>query len=477
MDKNLQFLELKRMDPKILHASKRVKQYSEIYSHYTIEQAREQSGRCLECGNPYCEWKCPVHNYIPQWLKLISENRLFEAADLSHQTNSLPEICGRICPQDRLCEGACTLNDGFGAVTIGSIEKYITDEALKQGWKPDMSNVEKTNFRVGIVGAGPAGLACADVLTRNGIEAHVYDKYEEIGGLLTFGIPPFKLEKNIVKQRRDILEEMGVKFILNTEIGKDIAFDKFMQDYDAVFLGMGTYKYMKGGFKGEELNGVFDALPYLNSNIRNIFETPNNEYINMRGKSVIVLGGGDTSMDCNRTALRQGAKKVYCAYRRNEENMPGSKREVKNSKEEGVEFLWNMQPIEIVGNDKVEGVKFVKTKLEKSDIRGREVPTIVKGSEKIIKADNVIIAFGFRPNPAEWFNKHNIQLDEIGRVKINNKSKYSFQTYNPKIFCGGDMVRGSDLVVTAVFEGRGAAEGITKFLHDNSTRDLDAAYL
>ena len=250
-----------------------------------------------------------------------------------------------------------------------------------------------------------------------------------------------------------------------------------MQDYDAVFLGMGTYKYMKGGFKGEELNGVHDALPYLNSNIRNIFETPNNEYINMRGKNVIVLGGGDTSMDCNRTALRQGAKKVYCAYRRNEENMPGSKREVKNSKEEGVEFLWNMQPIEIVGDDKVEGVKFVKTKLEKSDIRGREVPTIVKGSERIIKADNVIIAFGFRPNPADWFNKYNIQLDEIGRVQIDKDSKYSFQTNNPKIFCGGDMVRGSDLVVTAVFEGRGAAEGITKFLHDNSIRDLDAASL
>ena len=475
MEKNLQFLELKRMDPKLMHASKRVKQYGEIYGHYTVDQAAEQSGRCLVCGNPYCEWKCPVHNYIPQWLKLISENRLFEAAELSHQTNSLPEICGRICPQDRLCEGACTLNDGFGAVTIGSIEKYITDEALKQGWRPDISNVKDTGFRVGIIGAGPAGLACADVLSRNGIKSYIYDKYEEIGGLLTFGIPPFKLEKNIVKQRREILEGMGVEFILNTEIGKDIGFEEFIGKFDAVFLGMGTYKYMKGGFKGEELNGVYDALPYLNSNIRNIFKTPGNEHINMNGKNVIVLGGGDTSMDCNRTALRQGAKKVYCAYRRNESNMPGSKREVKNSKEEGVEFLWNMQPVEIIGTNKVEGVKFVKTKLEKSDIRGREIPTIVKGSEQIIKADNVIIAFGFRPNPANWFSDYNIQTDEIGRVKINSNSEFSYQTHNPKIFCGGDMVRGSDLVVTAVFEGRGAAEGITKYLNANTTRELDAA--
>ena len=475
MDKNLQFLELKRMDPKITPASKRVKTYKEIYGHYSAIQAGEQSGRCIECGNPYCEWKCPVHNYIPQWLKLISEGRLFEAADLSHQTNSLPEICGRICPQDRLCEGACTLNDGFGAVTIGNIEKYITDEALKQGWKPDLSNVKKTNYKVGIVGAGPAGLACADILVRNGITPHVYDKYEEIGGLLTFGIPPFKLEKEIVLQRRKILEEMGVEFYLNKEIGKDLPFDKLLSDYDAVFLGMGTYTYMKGGFKGENLNGVFDALPYLNSNIRNIFGTNNNDYINFNNENVIVLGGGDTAMDCNRTALRQGAKKVYCAYRRDEQNMPGSRREVKNSKEEGINFLWNMQPVEILGKDKVEGVKFLKTKLKKTDIRGREVPTIIKGSEKIIKADKVILAFGFRPNPSNWFSKHKIKTDEIGRVIIDRGSKFNFQTHNPKVFSGGDMVRGSDLVVTAVFEGRSAAAGIVEFLDSKKSKKTNAA--
>jgi glutamate synthase (NADPH/NADH) small chain len=467
MDKNLQFVEIKRMDPDVISPTKRKKNYKEIYGHYSSQIAAEQSGRCIECGNPYCEWKCPVHNYIPQWLKLISENKLFEAADLSHQTNSLPEICGRICPQDRLCEGACTLNDGFGAITIGSIEKYITDEAINQGWKPNISNIKKNKYKVGIIGAGPAGLACADVLVRNGFNPIIYDKYEEIGGLLTFGIPPFKLEKEIVKQRRKILEDMGVKFVLNTDVGKDISFEKFQNMFDAVFLGMGTYTYMKGGFPGEDLEHVYDSLPYLNSNIRNVMKTKNDEFINLKGKTVMVLGGGDTAMDCNRTALRQGAKKVYCAYRRNESNMPGSKREVKNSKEEGVEFLWNMQPIEIIGDDKVSAVKFVKTKLKKTDIRGREVPVIVPNSEKIIKCDTVILAFGFRPNPQKWFKKNKIKTDEIGRVKVNS-IKYPHQTDNPKIFSGGDMVRGSDLVVTAVFEGRSAAKGIIDYISDKN---------
>jgi glutamate synthase (NADPH/NADH) small chain len=467
MDKNLQFVEIKRMDPDVISPTKRKKNYKEIYGHYSSQIAAEQSGRCIECGNPYCEWKCPVHNYIPQWLKLISENKLFEAADLSHQTNSLPEICGRICPQDRLCEGACTLNDGFGAITIGSIEKYITDEAISQGWKPNISNIKKNKYKVGIIGAGPAGLACADVLVRNGFNPIIYDKYEEIGGLLTFGIPPFKLEKEIVKQRRKILEGMGVKFVLNTDVGKDISFEKFQNMFDAVFLGMGTYTYMKGGFPGEDLEHVYDSLPYLNSNIRNVMKTKNDEFINLKGKTVMVLGGGDTAMDCNRTALRQGAKKVYCAYRRNESNMPGSKREVKNSKEEGVEFLWNMQPIEIIGDDKVSAVKFVKTKLKKTDIRGREVPVIVPNSEKIIKCDTVILAFGFRPNPQKWFKKNKIKTDEIGRVKVNSL-KYPHQTDNPKIFSGGDMVRGSDLVVTAVFEGRSAAKGIIDYISDKN---------
>ena len=465
MDKNLQFLEIKRMDPKVTSPSERSRNYREIYGHYSNSHAAEQAGRCIECGNPYCEWKCPVHNYIPQWLKLISENKLFEAAELSHQTNSLPEICGRICPQDRLCEGDCTLNDGLGAVAIGSIEKYITDEALKKGWKPDMSKVKKTPFKVGIIGSGPAGLACADILVRNGIKPIVYDRYEEIGGLLTFGIPPFKLEKSVVKKRRSILEEMGVEFKLNTEIGKDISFSKIKSMYDAIFLGMGTYTYIKGGFNGENLEGVYSALPYLNSNVRRLFNK-NNDFISMKDKTVIVLGGGDTAMDANRTAIRQGAKKVYCAYRRNEENMPGSKREVRNSKEEKIEFLWNMQPIKILGKEKVTGVKFLKTKLKKSKNDLRDIPVPILGSEKKIKADCVIMAFGFLPNPSSWIEKNKIKLDKIGRVIIDKSSKYKNQTHNPKIFSGGDMVRGSDLVVTAVFEGRNAAKGIINYLKE-----------
>ena len=380
---------------------------------------------------------------------------------MSHKTNSLPEICGRICPQDRLCEGACTLEDGFGAVTIGSIEKYITDEAFRLGWKPDMSNVIKTDKTVAIIGAGPAGLACADILTRNGVKAKIYDKYSRIGGLLTFGIPPFKLDKDIVEKRKEILEGMGVEFILNTEIGKDIDFQEIYDSHDAVFLGMGTYKPMKGGFAGEDLDGVHEALPFLISNINNVLEIDNN-VISMEKQKVIVLGGGDTAMDCNRTSIRQEAESVTCIYRRDEENMPGSKKEVKNAKEEGVEFLFNYQPIEIIGDKKVEGVKVVKTKLGPADAMGRKNPIVLKNSEKIIPADKVIIAFGFQPSPAAWFEKHNIETKDNGLLKIDNE--YSYQSTNNKIFAGGDMTRGSDLVVTAVFEGREAAENILDFL-------------
>lgn len=462
----LQFLDVSRQDPSKTPAEIRVRKFSEIYGQYDPETAAQQADRCLACGNPYCEWKCPVHNYIPNWLKLIAEGNLFEAAEMSHKTNTLPEICGRVCPQDRLCEGACTLNDGFGAVTIGSIEKYITDEAVKQGWRPDMSGVVPTGKRVAVIGAGPAGLGCADILVRNGVTPVVFDRHEEIGGLLTFGIPPFKLEKEVVQTRRKLMEEMGVEFRLKTEIGKDIAFQALLDEYDAVFLGMGTYTYMKGGFPGEGLPGVHEALPYLISNIRRVMglETNPKEFIDMKGKRVVVLGGGDTAMDCNRTAIRQRAKSVTCIYRRDEENMPGSRREVHNAKEEKVRFLWNRQPIEIVGETQVEGVKVVATQLGKPDARGRRSPEPIPGSEEIVPADRVIIAFGFRPSPASWFKEFDIATDSGGRVIAPSGARFKFQTANPKIFAGGDMVRGSDLVVTAVFEGRQAAEGILDYL-------------
>ncbi len=462
----LQFLEVPRRDPKKEPAEERIRHFGEIYASYDGADAASQAGRCLSCGIPYCEWKCPVHNYIPNWLALIEEGKLFEAAELSHQTNSLPEICGRVCPQDRLCEGACTINDGFEAVSIGNIERYITDEAVKQGWRPDMSGVVDTGKRVAIVGAGPAGLAAADVLARNGIRSVVFDAYPEIGGLLTFGIPPFKLEKTIVQHRRNILEGMGVEFVLNTRIGDDKPFEDLLEEFDAVFLGMGTYTNVRGGFEGESLPGVYDALPYLVSNIyrQHGMQDPSVPHIDLAGKHVVVLGGGDTGMDCNRTALRQGAKSVSCAYRRDEENMPGSRREVTNSKEEGVQFLFNKQPLEIVGGDHVTGVKVIDTQLGAPGSDGRRRPETVPGTEEILPADAVLIAFGFRPSPATWFEDSDIQTLPSGRVRVSTLGEHPFQTTNPKVFAGGDMVRGSDLVVTAVFEGREAAVGIASYL-------------
>ena len=461
----LQFLEIPRKDPAREDADERIKHFDEIYESYDGASAAAQAGRCIACGNPYCEWKCPVHNYIPNWLDLIEQGKLFEAAELSHQTNSLPEICGRVCPQDRLCEGACTL-DGIGAVTIGSIEKYITDEAVKLGWRPDMSQVVDSGKTVGIVGAGPAGLAAADVLARQGIRSVVYDAYPDIGGLLTYGIPPFKLEKAVVNKRREILEGMGVRFVLNTRIGEDKPFDELLEEFDAVFLGMGTYKYVRGGFPGEDLPGVHEALPYLVSNVYRelAYDDDSIPYIDLAGKNVVVLGGGDTGMDCNRTAIRQGAASVRCAYRRDEENMPGSRREVANSKEEGIEFLFNRQPLEIVGTDHVTGVKVIETQMSEPGSDGRRRPEPIAGTEQVLPADAVIVAFGFQPDPPAWFEDFSIETLPSDRVRVATHGDYIHQTSNPKVFAGGDMVRGSDLVVTAVFEGREAAKGIAAYL-------------
>jgi glutamate synthase (NADPH/NADH) small chain len=466
LDNNFQFLDVGRFDPTKKSPEERKINFVEIYGEYNQVQASNQAHRCLDCGNPYCEWKCPVHNYIPDWLKLVNEGNILEAADLCHSTNALPEVCGRVCPQDRLCEGACTLNDGFGAVTIGSIEKYITEKAFEMGWKPDLSHRKWINKKVAIVGSGPAGIACADILTRSGIHSHVYDKNDEIGGLLTFGIPEFKLEKSVVQRRRKILEEMGIKFHLGKEVGKDIPFKKLYNDYDAVFLAMGTYTSLEGGFKGEKLPGVYKAIDYLISNTKKLLnmDTGKAEHINFKGKKVVILGGGDTAMDCNRTAIRQGAKSVTCLYRRDEKNMPGSRREVKNAKEEGVIFDFNIQPIDILGNEKVEGVKTVTTELGDIDQNGRRVPIPIPGSEKIYDADVVIVAFGFRASPASWFNDFNIETKKNGLVIAEEEQEYKFQTSNNKIFSGGDMVRGSDLVVTAIWEGREAGKSIIKYV-------------
>jgi glutamate synthase (NADPH/NADH) small chain len=467
LSNNFQFIDVGRHDPDKKTLQARKTEYVEIYQPFTKGQVAEQSHRCLECGNPYCEWKCPVHNFIPNWLKLVTEGNLFEAAELSHQTNTLPEVCGRVCPQDRLCEGACTLDDGFGAVTIGASEKYITDTALAMGWRPDLSDVVATGKKVAVIGAGPAGLGCADVLTRNGVKPVVFDRYPEIGGLLTFGIPEFKLEKQVMMRRREVFEGMGIEFRLNTEVGHDISINELLDQYDAIFMGMGTYTYMKGNFPGEDLPGVYEALPYLIGNVNHNlgYEQDPENYVNLRGKRVIVLGGGDTAMDCVRTAVRQQAEHVICAYRRDEENMPGSRREVRNAKEEGVEFLYNRQPIEVVEYfGQACGVKVVETELGEPDADGRRRPQQIPGSEEVLEADAVIIAFGFQPSPPRWLEEVEVDTNDWDGVVAEEFQQYKFQTSNPRIFAGGDMVRGSDLVVTAIWEGRQAAEGILDYL-------------
>ncbi|WP_290890113.1 FAD-dependent oxidoreductase [Arenimonas sp.] len=462
--KPFQFLELPRKMPRELPANTRVLGWQEIYGQFAAPEAADQSARCLDCGNPYCEWKCPVHNPIPDWLALVREGRLFEAAELAHSTNPLPEICGRVCPQDRLCEGDCTLNTGFEAVTIGSIEKYIVDEAFRLGWRPDLSAVKPSGRRVAIIGAGPAGLACADRLARAGIEAHVFDRYPEIGGLLSFGIPAFKLEKHVVATRRGVLEAMGVRFHLGVDVDAAKGAE-LVRDFDAVFLGTGAYTAVDGRLPGQDLPGVLPALPFLVGNARRQLGMPSPEdpALELGGKRVLLLGGGDTAMDCVRSAIRLGAAEVSCAYRRGEADMPGSRREVKNAREEGVRFLFNRQPLAIEaglrvdGGQQVSGVRVVETRA--SGGRGQPAEH-VPGSEAVLPADVVILAFGFRASPAAWWADFGLALTPEGRVVTDATGA----TSHPKLFAGGDNVRGADLVVTAVHDGREAGVAIARRL-------------
>ena len=462
-----EFIDRHREEPHKHSTVERRHEFVEIYDPFQQKEGEAQADRCIACGTPYCQRKCPVHNYIPDWLKLAGEGRIIEAAELAHQTNSLPEICGRICPQDRLCEGACTLNTDFGAVTIGAIERHITDTAFAQGWRPDLSGVVQTDFKVAIIGAGPAGLSCADVLARNGIKAIVYDKHPEIGGLLTFGIPEFKLEHKVIKTRRRILEGMGIQFVLGANIGQEISFNDVLENHDAVFLGLGTYKAMKGGMPGEDAKGVYRALDYLIGNTKALLDMPEGEhtYTSLKGQRVVVLGGGDTAMDCVRTAVRQDAREVHCLYRRNRENMPGSQREVDNAIEEGVQFRFNVQALEIVQQrGEATAVRVVETRLGLPDESGRQRPEPIEGSEVNIEADAVVVAYGFQASPANWFESFNIQTNQWGLVDAREDDDFPFQTSNPKVFAAGDMVRGADLVVTAVADARKAAEGIIGYL-------------
>ena len=470
MSQNLfQFIEVDRVDPQKRRIERRRHEFVEIYQPFRNSQVRMQADRCLDCGNPYCEWKCPLHNYIPNWLELAAEGRIIEAADLCHQTNSLPEICGRVCPQDRLCEGACTLNHDYGAVTIGAVEKYIVDTAFEMGWRPDLTGVKDSGKRVAVIGAGPAGIGCADILVRNGVTPVVFDRNPEIGGLLTFGIPNFKLDKKVMELRRTIFTEMGIDFKLGVDVGKDQAFDELLNDYDAVFVGTGTYTPLSAGLKNQEAPGVHNALDYLIGNTDRLLGLRRDEYpyVDMEGKRVMVLGGGDTAMDCLRTAVRQGAADAACVYRRDRDNMPGSLKEVRNAEEEGVRFLWNLQPlaIEVGGGGQVTGVRVISTQLGEPDERGRRRPEEVPGTETVLDADAIILAFGFRPSPPEWLAEQQISCDERGRIAtVSEDEELPLQTANEKVFAGGDAVRGSDLVVTAVAEGRRAAFSILDFL-------------
>ncbi|QQA76046.1 formate-dependent uric acid utilization protein AegA [Pectobacterium parmentieri] len=455
-----------RRDAEKKPLAQRTTTFDEIYHGFSVQQTEDQADRCLSCGKrAICEWTCPLHNNIPELLSLAKQGRILEAVELSHQTSSLPEICGRVCPQDRLCEGACTLGKEYGAITIGNVERYITDTAMKMGWSPDMTHVVPSGKRAAIVGAGPAGLACADVLARNGVQAVVFDRHPEIGGLLTFGIPSFKLDKDVLIHRREVFSAMGIDFQLNTEVGKDISLAQLLDDYDTVFLGVGTYRSMKANIDNENAPGVFDALPFLIANTKHVMGLPeldDEPYISMAGKRVVVLGGGDTAMDCLRTSVRQGAISVTCAYRRDEANMPGSKKEVKNSREEGVEFMFNVQPQKICLNEQGEvcGISLVRTELGEPDASGRRRPRPIPGSEFVQPAEAVITAFGFQSHSMPWLEEADVDLDNWGYITAPLDSQIPCQTNHPRIFAGGDAVRGADLVVTAIADGRKAALGM-----------------
>ncbi|TQV76951.1 glutamate synthase small subunit [Aliikangiella marina] len=468
----LSFINQQRSISKKRSVQNRLIDFKEIYVPKDEPELKAQADRCLDCGNPYCEWKCPLHNYIPNWLDLVQKEKYDLAAELMHETNPLPEICGRVCPQDRLCEQACTLNTGFGAVTIGAIEKNVTDRALAKNWRPDLSLVSNSGKSVAIVGAGPAGLGCAELLARNGVKAVVYDKYPEIGGLLTFGIPGFKLEKDVVKKRREFLEDIGVEFRLNTEIGKQVSIEELQQDFDSIFLGMGCYTPVTGNLPGSQTAGVVKALDFLigNVNQQQQFNMQGYPAIDVSGKKVVVLGGGDTAMDCVRSAIRLKAASVDCVYRRDEASMPGSPQEVKNAKEEGINFIYNKQPIEIcVDGEKLVGVKVAETVLEEEATSNRKNFVVDDNQTSLLEADIVILAFGFKASPADWFEKLGVKTHANGLVVTKPTEEYDLpyqqQTDANAVFAGGDMVRGADLVVTAIAEGRQAAREILAFLN------------
>ena len=477
-DKMLKFVKVDQQTPDKRIAGRRVDDFNEIYSQFIYEKAKEQSSRCSQCGVPFCQVHCPLHNNIPDWLKLTAEGRLEEANELAHSTNNMPEVCGRICPQDRLCEGNCVIEQsGHGTVTIGSVEKYITDTAWEKGWIKPIKILNEKNQSIGIIGAGPAGLACAEELRKAGYKINIYDRYDRAGGLLIYGIPNFKLEKFVVERRIDLLKKSGIHFEQNIEIGKDISLEELQEKHDAVLIATGVYKPREINLPGHNLKNIFPAMDFLTASNRKGLGDKVKEFengtLNAENKNVVVIGGGDTAMDCIRTAVRQNAKSVKCLYRRNRENMPGSVREVYNAEEEGVQFIWLSNPVKFIGSEKISSILVEKMKLGKPDSSGRKKPEVVENSNFEIKTDMAIKALGFDPeNLPKLFNNPNLSVSKLGTIKINMKS---METNIDGIFAAGDIVRGASLVVWAIRDGRDAAASIEKYLATKKQTKTKAA--
>ena len=470
-NKMLQFVNLNQTTPDKRTTGERKEDFQEIYKDYIKDKAEQQSSRCSQCGVPFCQVHCPLHNNIPDWLKLTAEGRLQEAYELSQSTNNMPEVCGRICPQDRLCEGNCVIEQsGHGTVTIGSIEKYITDTAWENNWVKPVKVKKEINQSIGIIGAGPAGLASAEELRKLGYQITIYDRYDRPGGLLIYGIPNFKLEKFVVERRTKLLKESGIKFVQNFEVGKEKSLYELRKNHDAILIATGVYKPREIEIPGADLKNIFPAMEFLTASNRKglgdevkLFD---NGTLNAQNKDVVVIGGGDTAMDCVRTATRQNAKSVKCIYRRDRENMPGSSREVSNAIEEGVEFIWLTSPKKFIGTKKITEVQVSKMILGPADSSGRKKPEIQENSEYNIKADIVIKSLGFDPeNIPELFSAKELAVSRWGTIKINQNT---MQTNIDGIFAAGDIVRGASLVVWAIKDGRDAATQIQKYLEEKN---------
>jgi glutamate synthase (NADPH/NADH) small chain len=466
----LRFTDTPQLFPEVKPPELRKEDFEEIYRQFTPPQAAEQASRCSQCGIPYCQIHCPLQNNIPDWLKLTAEGRLEEAYAISSATNTFPEICGRICPQDKLCEGNCVIEKDFKAVTIGSVEKYITETAFANGWVKPIKVAKESGLSVGIIGAGPAGLAAADMLRRKGHAVHVYDRYDRVGGLMIYGIPNFKLEKEVVLRRHGLLKDGGIEFHLGVDIGGNVSFAELQKKHDAVLIATGVYKSRSMEIPNSSLGNIVPALAYLTASNKkdfgdNVPQFDSGEF-NAEGKNVVVVGGGDTAMDCVRTAVRQGAKSVTCLYRRDRANMPGSAREVKNAEEQGVNFMWLCAPKAFVGDKKVERILVQRMRLLTQDISGRQSVQPVEGETFAMDADMVIQALGFEAEDISvMFGAPELKLSKNGTIEVNQKN---FMSSIDGVFAAGDIVRGASLVVWAIRDGRDAARAIHNYISAKS---------